>query len=477
MKFFKNTLALLTLVIAGSNAMRNIPSKDLVKELNIGWNLGNALDAHCLDKLDYNKDQLASETCWANPKATPGLFSALKNQGFNVFRIPTTWTGHFGNGPDYKISDVWMRRVHEVVDYALNTGSYVILNIHHENWNYAFSNNLQKAKPILAAIWKQIAAEFANYDEHLIFEGMNEPRKVDHPNEWNGGDQEGWDFVNEMNAVFLQTVRASGGNNAIRHLMIPTYAACVNDGALESYVRKFPTNDNKVIASVHSYVPYNFALNTGAGAEKTFGSTSDIEWAMNNIKRFLVDRNIPVIIGEFGAMNRDNESERARWAEYYIKSATAMGVPCVLWDNGYTQGTGELFGVIDRNSYRIIFQQFINGLMKGLGGKKTVAPAPTTTITTTTTVKVQPTNNNECFSTRLGYSCCNGCDVFYTDNDGKWGVENGNWCGIKSSCDNNQRYCWSERLGYPCCQYTTNVEYTDNDGRWGVENGNWCGIY
>eukprot|EP00833_Pecoramyces_ruminatium_P018842 jgi/Orpsp1_1/1192874/evm.model.d7180000096507.1 len=161
MKFFKNTLALLTLVIAGSNAMRNIPSRDLVKELNIGWNLGNALDAHCLDTLDYNKDQLASEVCWANPRATSGLFSALRKEGFNVFRIPTTWTGHFGSGPNYKISDVWMRRVKEVVEYALNTGSYAILNIHHENWNYAFSNNLENAKVILVAIWKQIAAEFA----------------------------------------------------------------------------------------------------------------------------------------------------------------------------------------------------------------------------------------------------------------------------------------------------------------------------
>nr|AEO51792.1 cellulase [Orpinomyces sp. LT-3] len=469
---FLNSLSLLGLVIAGCEAMRNISSKELVKELTIGWSLGNTLDASCVETLNYSKDQTASETCWGNVKTTQELYYKLSDLGFNTFRIPTTWSGHFGDAPDYKISDVWMKRVHEVVDYALNTGGYAILNIHHETWNYAFQKNLESAKKILVAIWKQIAAEFADYDEHLIFEGMNEPRKVGDPAEWTGGDQEGWNFVNEMNALFVKTIRATGGNNANRHLMIPTYAASVNDGSINNF--KYPNGDDKVIVSLHSYSPYNFALNNGPGAISNFYDGNEIDWVMNTINSSFISKGIPVIIGEFGAMNRDNEDDRERWAEYYIKKATALGIPCVIWDNGYFEGEGERFGIIDRKSLNVIFPKLINGLMKGLGDEK-----PKTTIrrTTTTTVQVQPTINNECFSTRLGYSCCNGCDVFYTDNDGQWGVENGNWCGIKSSCGNNQRQCWSERLGYPCCQYTTNAEYTDNDGRWGVENGNWCGIY
>jgi endoglucanase len=376
MKVF-NTLALIGLAILGSNAMRNIPSKDLIKEIKIGWNLGNSLDAHCLEDLDYSKDQLASETCWANPKSTPELFNKLNELGFNIFRIPTTWTGHFGEGPEYKISEVWMKRVHEVVDNALKTGSYAILNIHHENWNYAFAENLEKAKPILEAIWKQIATEFAGYDEHLIFEGLNEPRKVGDPNEWNGGDAEGWNFVNTMNELFIKTVRATGGNNALRHLMIETYAGSVNDGAITEF--KFPSGDDKIIATVHSYSPYNFALNTGEGAETTFTSTSEVDWAMNQIRKNLVSKNIPVIIGEFGAMNRENESERAKWAEYYVKSATAMGVPCILWDNGYFQGDGELFGIIDRSTLKVAYPELLNGLMKGLGNTNNavaVEPSP-----------------------------------------------------------------------------------------------------
>ena len=360
---FLNTLALIGFAVLGSNAMRNIPSKELIKDIKIGWNLGNTLDAHCLDKLNYAQDQTASETCWGNPKATSALFKKLNQEGFNIFRIPTTWTGHFGEGPEYKIDATWMKRVHEVVDYALDTGSYAILNIHHENWNYAFSNNLEAAKPILAALWTQIATEFANYDEHLIFEGMNEPRKVGSEVEWSG-DKEGCDFVNEMNTLFIKTVRGTSGNNAIRHLMIPTYAAAVNDEVLGGY--NFPSGDDKIIASVHSYTPYDFALAVDNTAISVFDNTQPVDWAMNNIKRFLVDKNVPVIIGEFGAMNRNNDEERFKWAEYFVKSATALGVPCVLWDNGIFEGDGELFGIIDRTNLTITYPLYVEGMMSGL---------------------------------------------------------------------------------------------------------------
>jgi len=469
---FLNTLSLLSLAIAGSNAMRNISSKELVKELTIGWSLGNTLDATCFDTIDYNKNPIASETCWGAPKTTQALYDKLAELGFNTFRIPTTWSGHIGGAPDYKINEQWMKRVHEIVDYALNTGGYAILNVHHETWNYTFNKNLQNAKTVLAAIWKQIAAEFANYDEHLIFEGLNEPRKVGDPVEWSG-DQEGYNVVNELNEHFIKTIRATGGNNALRHLMIPPYAAGVIDQSLNTF--KVPRDDNKIIVSLHSYSPYNFALNNGAGAVSNFYDGSEIDWVMNTINQRFLSQNIPVIIGEFGAMSRNNEADRARWAEYYVKKATSIGVPCILWDNAYYKGTGERFGAIDRSTLQLVFPDYVNALMKGLGDKHTTKVITRTT-TTTSSVPTNP-NDNTCFSTRLGYGCCNSCDVVYTDNDGKWGVENGNWCGIKNSCNQQQpQNCWAQRLGYSCCQYTRDVYYTDSDGQWGVENGNWCGI-
>ena len=364
MKFI-STFALMCLAFVYSNAMRDIPSNELVKEIKIGWNLGNTLDAHCLDTLDYSKDTTASETCWDNPKATPELFQKLHSLGFNIFRIPTTWTGHFGEGPDYKIDDAWMKRVHEVVDYALNTGSYVILNIHHENWNAAFSDNLDQAKEILEAIWKQIAAEFGEYDEHLIFEGQNEPRKNGDPVEWTGGDQEGWDFVNELDNLFYKTVRESGGNNAIRHLMLPPYAAGAYGGAPEHFI--YPENDDKIIISIHSYSPYSFCLDTGEGAVSTFGDASEIDNTIATISENFLSKNVPVIMGEFGAMNRHNDDEREKWAEYYIKSFKSVGVPCILWDNGVFEGEGERFAIIDRTQLKIAFPKYLTGLMKGLG--------------------------------------------------------------------------------------------------------------
>eukprot|EP00833_Pecoramyces_ruminatium_P000909 jgi/Orpsp1_1/1174941/evm.model.c7180000052027.1 len=249
------------------SSIRDIPSKDLLKEMKLGWNLGNTLDAQCIDNLDYSKDQTASETCWGNPKTTEDMFKVLMDNQFNVFRIPTTWSGHFGEAPEYKIDEKWMKRVHEVVDYVYKNGAFVILNIHHETWNHAFSETLDSAKEILAAIWGQIAEEFKGYDEHLIFEGLNEPRKNDTPVEWNGGDKEGWDAVNAMNAVFVETIRASGGNNSKRHLMIPPYAAATNENAFKNFI--YPEGDDKLIVSVHNYAPYNFALNNGEGAVTT----------------------------------------------------------------------------------------------------------------------------------------------------------------------------------------------------------------
>eukprot|EP00833_Pecoramyces_ruminatium_P002510 jgi/Orpsp1_1/1176542/evm.model.c7180000057997.1 len=214
---FVNTLTLMCLAFAYSNAMKDIPSKELVKDIKIGWNL----------------DQLASETCWGNPKATPELFQKLHSLGFNTFRIPTTWTGHFGEGPEYKIDDAWMKRVHEVVDYAINTGS------------------------------------------------QNEPRKNGDPVEWTGGDQEGWDFVNELDNIFYETVRASGGNNAKRHLMLPPYAAGAYGGAPEHL--KYPENDDKIIVSIHAYSPYSFCLDIGEGAVTEFTDASEIDSTMASI--------------------------------------------------------------------------------------------------------------------------------------------------------------------------------------------------
>ncbi|KAG4091850.1 cellulase CelD [Neocallimastix lanati (nom. inval.)] len=454
-----------TVPINPSTGIRDISSKELIKEMKFGWNLGNTLDAQCIDNLDYEKDQTASETCWGNPKTTEDMFKVLMDNQFNVFRIPTTWSGHFGEAPDYKINEKWLKRVHEVVDYAYKNGAFVILNIHHETWNHAFSETLETAKEILEKIWTQIAEEFKDYDEHLIFEGLNEPRKNDTPVEWNGGDQEGWDAVNAMNAVFLKTIRSSGGNNSKRHLMIPPYAAACNENAFKNYI--FPEDDDKVIASVHAYQPYNFALNNGEGAVDKFDAKgkNELDWNLGIMKKRFVDQGIPMILGEYGAMNRDNDEERAKWAEYYMEKVTAMGVPQVWWDNGIFEGEGERFGIFDRSNLKIVYPGIVAALQKGRGLEVNVVHAAET--------KPKEEKPKECWSKKYGYECCSSENtrVVVTDETGKWGVENGQWCGVLDYTE----ACWSLPFGYKCCTHCK-VLTKDENGKWGEEKGEWCGI-
>ena len=187
----------------------------LCKSITIGWNLGNSLDA---TGNDYN-----SETSWGNPVVTKELIDAVREAGFDAVRIPTTWFNH--SDSDLNVDDAWFERVHEVVDYAYNQGMYVILNVHHENWNDPYEDSYKAASKKLKNLWKQIANEFKDYGSRLIFEGMNEPRWRNTNFEWNGGNSEGRSVVNKLNADFVKAVRSTGGNNKYRALMIPTYAA------------------------------------------------------------------------------------------------------------------------------------------------------------------------------------------------------------------------------------------------------------
>lgn len=341
-----------------NDGIRDIPSMELVKEVKIGWNLGNTLD------VPEGKD-LRSETMWGNPYTTKEMITAVKDAGFNIIRFPTTWGNHMDE--NNVVDEAWMNRVQEVVDYAYTQDMFVILNIHHENWHDPYYDNEEAATEKLKALWTQIGTRFENYGERLIFEGMNEPRKRNTALEWNGGDTEGHEVVNHFNAAFVETIRGLGGNNAKRHLMIPSYCASTTPTALSDLA--IPEGDDKIIVSVHAYTPYEFALG-GDISKREFtpdeGSASDITWLMDTLKTKFIDNGIPVIIGEFGAREKANTDIRAVWAEYYISKATEIGVPCVWWDNASFSGTGEKFGLLNRKTCTWEFPEIVEGLMKGL---------------------------------------------------------------------------------------------------------------
>ena len=334
--------------------MADVSPVDMVADMRVGWNLGNTLDA-------TGGSGLGSETSWGNPKTTKEMIDAIVDEGFNVIRIPITWERHFGKAPEYKIDEAWLNRVQEVVDYAFERDVYVIINCHHEDWHFPSDKNKEQASEILRALWTQIAERFRDYGEKLIFEGLNEPRKKGTPMEWNGGDYEGKQVVNHFAKVFVETVRATGGNNTIRNLMVTGYAASSNKETLRSI--RLP-EDAHLIVSVHAYTPYEFSLNISGTADwDAKKDTADIDYLMKTIEELFLEKGIPVIIGEFGALNKENEAERVEWVTYYLNKAEEIGVPCVWWDNGSFKGTGENFGLINRRELTFPYPDLLKAIM------------------------------------------------------------------------------------------------------------------
>ena len=356
---------------------KQIPDKEcfqFVKDMKTGWNLGNTLEAYSQGKM-YG-DDISSEEIWGNPVTTREMIDTLKNVGFRTVRIPVTWHNHVtddGNGP--VISEAWLDRVQEVVDYAYDNGMYVILNTHHDNTAniegeggyYPDTAHAEESDRYIRGIWTQVAERFKDYDEHLIFESLNEPRLA-------GTDYECKDAagsINRLNQLFVDTVRATGGNNVERYLMMPGYDASLAGAITDLYQLPNDIVSDKLIVSVHAYTPYNFALRPGSesGATDYFSwedpqSVYEINDLMNSLYNKFVSKGIPVVIGEYGAMNRDNNTQdRVDYYAYYTAAARANGITCCVWDNGsFTDG--ETFGILRRRVNKWFFEETIEAMMK-----------------------------------------------------------------------------------------------------------------
>ena len=296
----------------------------------MGWNLGNSLDTHDLPFNSQNPYDF--ETFWKNPPVTEKLFVDVKKAGFEAVRIPVTWYPHMDR--TYRINTQWMDRVQEVVDYGIKNGLYVILNAHHEDWYDPAGNNMERALSTMEILWRQIGERFADYDEHLFFEGMNEPRLRNTPYEWNTGTADARKNINILNKKFVGTIRSMGGNNAIRYLLVPAYCAIISSDTLTDL--ELPS-DNRVIVSVHLYQPLNFAQNSGRTSSwdpKNTGDTANINQAMADLERYLIQKKIPVMITEFGAVDKQNELDRIAWVRYIRGKTSRLGISCFWWDTG-----------------------------------------------------------------------------------------------------------------------------------------------
>lgn len=336
---------------------------DITSQMTIGWNLGNTLDC---SGTGFSSATIPEKfvTKWGNPAPTKELFETVQNAGFNTVRIPTTWYEHLEYDEEsqiYVINDTWMDYVKQTVDYAYDLGMFVILNVHHEDWvnvSEFTDDTYAAAAKKLGDIWGQVSETFADYDQHLIFEGMNEPRQTGLGSsvEWGSGDEYSRAYINNLNAIFINTVRNEGSSaNAERLLMLPDYCASSDFNAVRAV--DIPENSGNVALSVHAYAPYFFTMDSGDYANHEFpgksGYGEDYEMALTNLftglKSISDEKNVPIILGEFSASNFDNTESRVAWAKDYLTKAKNAGIPCVLWDNNnITNSDGEAHGYLYR---------------------------------------------------------------------------------------------------------------------------------
>ena len=347
-----------------------ISAYDLVSKMTVGWNLGNTLDAHSDGKKETATATVAGiERKWVGRVTTKENITALREAGFNTIRIPVTWFKVCDE--QFNIREDWMARVREIVDYAVDNDMYILLNTHHDEYIFKFMDaEIEESLKTFKKIWEQIADTFKWYNEKLVFEGLNEPRTKGSRYEWSGGTQEERDNLNTYYQVFVDTVRASGGYNDKRLLLINTYAASSGEVAVNALKLPVDIESDRIIVSIHAYEPYNFALNTGTSAVSTWDEntgSATIKQLIDRAYYAFVHKGIPVIIGEFGAMDRNNEATRALWAEFYTSYAKKMGMPCIWWDNHVFSGNGERFGLLNRATNTFTYPLVVEGLMKGAG--------------------------------------------------------------------------------------------------------------
>ena len=338
-------------------------------DIRVGWNLGNTLDSIGA-WIGNNQAASRYETAWCNPMTTQRMIDMVADAGFGVIRIPVSWGQHLDAANT--IDEKWMSRVQTVVDWSLEAGLKVILNMHHDTgtdgWLRADPLQMDTQAPKFVRIWEQIAARFANYDDRLAFEGYNE--LLDSKNSWGAPSRIALDAANALNQMFVDTVRASGGGNAERILFCNTYAAAHDEGTLNGYVLPNDTAEKCLVAQVHVYSPIDFCFAEADGHTardwRAIRGQGEVDAIMNRLYTHFVAKGIPVIIGEFSANSKKNETSRADWAAYVTKSARQLGIVCVWWDNGgYVHHGAEGYvemGLLDRYHYTWLYPQIVKVL-------------------------------------------------------------------------------------------------------------------
>ncbi|MCL2180867.1 MAG: glycoside hydrolase family 5 protein [Treponema sp.] len=346
--------------VSGKTAFNYLRDENILS----GWNMGNTLDSH--------SGGFGGETGWGNPRVNQELMNGVKAAGFDIIRIPVTWMGEIGSAPDYRITPARLSRVGDVVDMAYNAGLKVIINIHHDGATESggrdlgwlsiarASRNQENDNQITSQfvrVWRQIAVYFQNYGDWLIFEPFNEL----HDGNWQTcNDVSQLITLNNWNQAFVNVVRSSGGNNASRFLLVGAYCNDNRQALSAAFTLPVDSSPDKLIVSFHYYDPYQLTIQ---GSRSAWGTPNDRQTVIGHFAPFkprYIDNNIPVIIGECGAVlqlypgdsAREEQARQSRldYLSHVFASAKNFGLIPIYWDNGSTSGNGEKFGLLDRRT-------------------------------------------------------------------------------------------------------------------------------
>ena len=347
-KAFPLLLIITAMAVSCPGMVDEHPSFPDFPGFGIGVNIGNTFDS-------LGTNDVRGETGWGNPYVSREYIQALKRHGFKTIRLPVSWADYIGAAPNYTVDDVWMKRVAEVVNWILAENMYCILNVHHDgadirnkSWieECRFEDKEDEVMDKFGKLWKQIAETFKGASDKLILEGMNEPQ-FDKLWPRNSSDQakktRAFYLLNTLNQTFVDAVRATGGNNATRFLLVPGYWTDI-DMTINNWDTffKMPTDttEDKIILSLHYYTPWNFC----GGDSSTWSNTNELNRQFNKVRDNILSKNIPVIIGEYGVnINNNNGSvngspkepaSRVEWLLGVTQKCIDLGICPVLWDTG-----------------------------------------------------------------------------------------------------------------------------------------------
>lgn len=371
-----------------TTSFEDLNQSQIVEAMGPGWNLGNQLESVT--------DNVPEETNWGNPVITEKLIQSVKAAGFKSIRIPVSYFAKIDDDKDYTIDSKWLDRVQEVVDYCIKNDLYAVINIHGDGYNtidggwlLCNGKNQTEIKKKYKKVWKQIAERFKNYDEHLLFESMNE----EFDGSYSEPNKEYYQNINDYNQIFVDTVRKTGDNNTKRWLIIPGWNTNI-DYTTGDYGFKLPTDqyrdksidkeEQRIMISVHYYSPWDFCGgencvitqwgNEADDPSKT-STTCDETYMKNQLnlmKTTFADKGYPVFIGEYGSIDKtsydsENEYYRAYFARKLCQLSRKNGCIPMYWDNGYNGVHG--FGLFDRTTCEITQPVIIDAIMEGFGQK------------------------------------------------------------------------------------------------------------